>query len=101
MKKVFITLAAAVLLLSSFKVAYDIKTNTAEVETVQGLHIFYRSKPVSEYTYLGNYEVKLIWDSKPDLLFDKIIRKVKEKYPSANAVIIADNIESAQAIIIK
>jgi len=50
---------------------------------------------------LGDYEVKLIWDNKPDLLFDKIIRKVKEKHPSANAVIIADDLESAQAIIIK
>jgi len=98
MKKVFITLAAAVLLLSSFKVAYDIKTNTAEVETVQGLHIFYRSKPASTYTHLGTYQVKFVLDDKPALLLDKIIRKVKDRYPTASGVIIDTDMTEAQAI---
>jgi hypothetical protein len=86
---------------SGFAVAYELKNTTAEVETAQGLAIFYRCTPVKEYTYLGTYEVKLIWDDKPALLFDKIIKKVKDKYPGAQAIILNNDMDQAQAIVFK
>jgi hypothetical protein len=83
----------------AFTVAnYEPKSSTAEVEQEEGMFVFYRSKPVSEYEYLGTYKIGLVWDDKPKLLFNKLIRKTKEKYPNANGVIIDNEMGKCDAI---
>jgi hypothetical protein len=83
----------------AFTVAnYEPKNSTAEVEQEEGMFVFYRSKPVSEYEYLGTYKIGLVWDDKPKLLFNKLIRKTKEKYPNANGVIIDNEMDKCDAI---
>jgi len=65
---------------------------------VEGIYIFYRCKPVTEYEYIGTYKIKLIWDDKPTLLFDKLIKKTKEKYPNVQAIIIDNGMGQCDAI---
>ncbi|MFN4854538.1 MAG: hypothetical protein ACK5JC_08990 [Bacteroidota bacterium] len=79
----------------------EIKKSTAEVEQVEGMFVFYRSKPLTEYQYLGTYKIALIWDDKPRLLFDKLVRKTKEKFPTANGMIIDNNMAKCDAILLK
>lgn len=91
------------LLLSFFLLSFvmyrmEVKPNIAEVESNQGMFIFYRSKPLMEYEYIGTYKVQLIWENKPNLLFDKLIRKTKDKFPNADAIIINDNMDKCDAI---
>jgi hypothetical protein len=82
----------------AFSVAYEPKKATAEVEQEEGLYIFYRSKPVMDYEYIGTYKIGLIWDDKPKLLFKKLVKKTKEKFPNAEAIIIDNDMEKCDAI---
>ena len=77
---------------------YEPKKATGEVEQEEGVFVFYRSRPVSEYEYLGTYKIGLIWDDKPKLLFSKLIRKTKEKYPNADGIIIDNEMGKCDAI---
>ena len=77
---------------------YDVRKSTAEVEQEEGMYVFYRSKPVAEYEYLGTYKIGLVWDDKPKLLFNKLIRKTKEKYPDVNGIIIDNEMGKCDAI---
>jgi len=100
MKKNVLILVAGIImsLLFSFKLVYDSKKSTAEVEQEEGMFVFYKSKPVSEYEYIGTYKVKLILDNNPTLLFNKLIRKTKEKYPNATGIIIDNDMGKCDAI---
>jgi hypothetical protein len=100
MKKITIFLLGALTVgLLAFKVAtYETKKSTAEVEQEEGMYVFYRSKPVTEYEYLGTYKIGMVWDDKPKLLFNKLIKKTKDKYPNADGVIIDNEMEKCDAI---
>lgn len=72
--------------------------STAEVEQDSGVYVFYRSKPVTKYEYIGTYKIGLIWDDNPKLLFNKLIKKTKEKFPEADALIIDNDMVKCDAI---
>lgn len=78
--------------------SYEPKDSTAEVEREEGLYVFYRSKPVKDYEHLGTYKIGFIMDTKPKLLFNKLVRKVTDKYPEADAIVISDDMEKCDAI---
>lgn len=82
----------------AFKPIYETIKATAEVQQEEGLYIFYRSRPVREYEYLGTYKIGLIWDDKPSLLFNKLVRKAKKEYPQAEAIVIDNNMAKCDAI---
>lgn len=98
MKKTMITIASLLLLTAFTAIGYELKNSTAEVEQEEGMYVFYRSKPVKEYTYIGTYKIGLIWDNNPRLLFKKLIRKTKDKYPGADAIIIDNDMEKCDAV---
>lgn len=77
---------------------YLVKDSTAEVEQEEGVFVFYRSKPVAPYEYIGTYKIGLVWDDKPRLLFNKLIRKTKEKFPNAEGIIIDNDMGKCDAI---
>ena len=54
---------------------YLVKDSTSEVEQEEGVFVFYRSKPVAPYEYIGTYKIGLVWDDKPRLLFNKLIKR--------------------------
>ena len=66
---------------------YDVKTNTAEVDQVQGYYIFAKCKPVKEYGYLGTVKGPTIGNHEFDNLVELMVKKAKKDYPEANALI--------------
>ena len=77
---------------------FKTKNSTAEVEQIEGLYVFYRSKPVMGYQYLGTYKIVLIWENNPKLLFNKLVRKTQKKYPDADGIIIDDDMGKCDVI---
>lgn len=77
----------AITSLFSFKMIYDAKKNTAEVESTSGLYIFIHSKPVVEYEVLGTYNPKVVWSADAKPIIEFMIKKGKESYPNADAII--------------
>ena len=69
-----------VALLFSFKTIYESKTTTAEADVVDGLIIFTNSKPVSEYTIIGNVRTAAVSYNDEDYIMDRdnIIEKCKK-----------------------
>lgn len=87
--------------LCSFTLIYELKTNTAEADQVNGIFIFYHCRPVKQYTYLGTVTLKLVWSDKPGAMTGTMIKRVKEKYPTANAIIFqSESFDKADAIYI-
>lgn len=83
---------AAIVSLFGFKMAYDAKKNTAEVENVQGLYIFMSSKPVSDFEYLGTVDCpKIVKEKQYDYMMPLMVKRAKEKFPNCDAVIFKDN----------
>jgi hypothetical protein len=101
MKRIFIITILGLGLLSFIvknQIKYDVKKSSAEVEQVEGVYVFYRSKPVFDYEYLGTYKIVLAWDNSPKILFEKLVRKTKEKYPNAEAIVIDNDMGKCDAI---
>lgn len=98
MKKLMLFALSILIIGSGFKIAYEAKKSTGEVEQEEGMYVFYRSKPVSEYEYIGTYKIGMIWDDKPRLLFSKLIRKTKDKFPNADGIIIDNDMGKCDAI---
>ena len=101
MRKIFLGIGLGIVLtctLSLKSKIFEINRSTAEVEQEEGVYVFYRSKPVSDYEYLGTYKIGLIWDDKPKLLFNKLVRKTKDKFPNADGIIIDNEMGKCDAI---
>lgn len=98
--KLLLTFIAGVAMMSlfSFKMTFDAKKNTAEVDQEEGVYIFYHAKPVMEYEYIGTYKVGMVWDDKPRLLFAKLVKKTKEKFPNCDGIIIDNEMGKCDAI---
>ena len=62
--------------------------NTAEVEQVQGYDIYWKSKPVCEYEYLGTVKSAAIVPGKPANVLLHMIKRAKKEYPKADAIIL-------------
>lgn len=77
----------------------NIKKNTAEVEQVEGLFVFYRTSPNTDYQNLKNHKIRLMNGDKPSLLFDKPAGKTREKCLSANDMIIFHDKGKCDAIL--
>lgn len=77
---------------------YEVRKSSAEVEQEEGVYVFYRAKPVAEYEYLGTYKIGMVWDDKPRLLFSKLVRKTREKFPNADGIIIDNDMGKCDAI---
>lgn len=88
MKSVLIYLPAIPALFVVAQNMGNIKKNTAEVEQVEGLFVFYRTGPNTDYQNLENHKIGLMRDDKPSLLFDKPTTRTREKCLSENGMII-------------
>lgn len=87
--------------LVAFTVAkYEPRKSTGEVEQMQGLYVFIHSKPVGEYDYLGSYTPTMVPSSNAKPIVNHMIKKGKEKFPTADAIIFTDD-ELGKADMIK
>lgn len=76
--------------LFSFKMMYEPKKNTAEVDQVQGIYVFTDSKPISEYDYIGSVKSGMSFSgSQYSDIRDKLIKKMKKDFPDANGLILS------------
>lgn len=94
MKKFFLGTFAGLSLttLLAFKVAsYEAKKSTCEAEQIQGLYVFIHAKPVNEYEYLGSFTPAMVPSSNAKPIVNYMIKKGKEKFPSADGIIFTDD----------
>lgn len=78
------------------------KPNLGSVNQVQGYYVYWQSKPVNEYQYLGSIQVYLVWSAKPSSMLRTMIRKAKRKFPQGDAIIFtADNMDKADIVKLK
>lgn len=102
-KGILITAVLTIVIFSGFKIAEEFKINHAEVEQVQGIYVFYRSKPVRQYDYLGTVKTPfIIKNDKGSYLVDLMVKRAKEKHASCNAIIFkSEDLNEVDAVIIK
>lgn len=87
MKKIFFFLV--VIFITSFVLKPITNKSEAQAEQYQGLYIFTDCKPTSPYDYLGNVKVGLtMGDVQYTGVRDKMIKKCKKDYPSADGLIL-------------
>jgi hypothetical protein len=95
------TLGIAITALFGFiMIKYEPNKKTAEVEQIQGLYVFIHSKPVMEYDYLGSFTPGLVPSKNAQSIINHMIKKSKEKYPNADAIIFTDD-ELGKADLVK
>jgi hypothetical protein len=91
--------ALALLCMFSFKMMYDVRSQTAEVNQLEGIYIFTDSKPIKEYEVLGSIKVGFAMGSeKYAACRDRLISKAKKEYPAAQAIIVQDGLEKADVL---
>jgi len=73
--------------------------NTGNVDDVNGVLVFYRSSPVTDFETMGTVKVGLTMSNKPEELIDVLTSKLKKQFPTAEAIVISDpNMNSGSAI---
>lgn len=105
MKKINILLSIAIVLIisSMIMIGFGAKIivkncNTAKVEQIEGLDIYYKSKPICEYEYLGTVKPPTLARDKPSGVLRITIKRTKDQFPNANAIILDDNMTRPAAI---
>lgn len=84
--------ALCVLTIFSFKLEQDVNSKSlAEVEQISGLYVFIHAKPKGEYQYLGSYSPGMVPSKNAAPIINHMIKKGKEMYPQANAIIFTDD----------
>lgn len=59
----------------------------AKAEQVQGLFIFVKSKPTSEYEVLGTIKGPMVGSHEFDDLLNSLLKKAKKDYPQASGLL--------------
>lgn len=84
-------ITTAIVLLSLFAFTYINHTekSKAVANQVQGLYIFTDCTPATSYTYLGTVQngFRFSGSAQYQPVRDKLIKKIKERYPDADGVI--------------
>ena len=87
-----VSVTLVILSIFSFKIEQDSNPKSlAEVEQIRGLYVFIHAKPKCEYQYLGSYAPAVVWTANAEPLINHMIKKGKEMFPQANAIIFTDD----------
>ena len=93
MKKISVLIGALcfiALFIPAYKFIADHSAATAE--QYEGLYIFTDCKPAAQYDYLGNVKSNTQFgDTQYSSIRDKMIKKCKKDYPTANGLILHFN----------
>jgi hypothetical protein len=75
----------------------------ANVDQERGLYIFIRSKPASDYEFLGKVNMPaIVWNGRPREMMNIAIRRAAKQFPKADGIIIQDeSFGKVEAITIK
>ena len=104
MKTLYATLLVIFLLplfavVTSAKLVQLAPAQTAKVQPVQGVFIFYLCTPAQPFDVLGEIKVKQQWTGEPKEQVKTALKSALEQYPTANGILFTDlNMQKAQAI---
>lgn len=101
MKKYILIVTVVVLVSMLSSHTHTSSINSAIVNQEQGLYLFIESKPSGEYTYIGDVSLNVVMNNSYSEVKGSLIKKCKQKYPSANGIIMNISNTSAEAIIVK
>lgn len=90
MKKILIgsSLGICITILFAFKIAnFEPDPSTAKVNKIEGFYIFTDSKPVMPYDSVGSVDIGFITDTQYESIRGNLIKKVRNKFPNANGLI--------------
>lgn len=87
----YFTIIISTLFLAASIQNYEPRKSTAEVDQIQGVYVFIHSKPVQEYEYLGTFNPSVVPSKHARSIINYMIKKGKEKFPTADAVIFKDD----------
>lgn len=86
MKHIILTIAAIVLLGSSFKPA---GTANAVAQQMQGLYIFTDSYPAAEFETLGTVQaIGIVGSAQYEAVRDRLIKKALKEHPTSDGIIL-------------
>ena len=100
MKKALLFTIAAAALLSFTVIEYQVKKSTCEATQYQGIYLYMKSTPVSDYTILGTVKkTGIVWSGKPNEMMNILTRRAKNDFPETEGLIFDDtNMEHATCI---
>ncbi|TNE80847.1 MAG: hypothetical protein EP332_06405 [Bacteroidetes bacterium] len=102
LKNPLIILFFGIVAFTSFAFINAVNKEEAKVESEQGLYLFVKASPSNTYEYLGTIEPSIVPSHKAGKLIPFMVKKGKEKYPSANAIIFKNaNLDKADLVKIK
>jgi len=89
MKKIIINslLIFTLIGLISFTVFENENNSLAKTEQVQGIYIFYNSKPVSTYDVIGSEKTSFALKGNPEELINIAIKKAKKDFPNTEGIV--------------
>lgn len=93
-------LLLAALFVVSFVTDEITDKSAAKVEQVDGLYIFYKSKPSNDFETVGNVKVGITMSGKPSEQLDGLVKRAKKNFPSGEALLIGD-VDMNRADVIK
>jgi hypothetical protein len=72
----------------------------AVVDQEQGLYIFIRSKPASNYKFLGKVNMpEVVWSGKPGEMMNIAVRRSRRQFPEANGIIFqSESFDKVEAV---
>ena len=102
MKKVLLAFLSGIFIMSFISFIpddYDNEKGMALVEKDSGLYVFQRSKPVMEYEVLGNLDLNaVVWNDSPKSTMGKYRRRIKDRYPTAEGMILSWDLAKCEVI---
>ncbi len=76
-------------ILLAFKAStFEPTSTTAEINKIDGLHVFTDCIPVLPYDSIGTLGISFILDTQYESIRSNFIKKAKNKYPSADGLIL-------------
>jgi hypothetical protein len=91
MKKNLLFFLSGVIFTSLFafsSVAYNAKHGQAQVNFIEGFHVFTDSRPKQSYDSLGVVEIGFITGTQYESIRNNLIKNARKEYPNADGIII-------------
>lgn len=99
MKKIILPILLLIAIVST--AAVMLTDRNSRVIQEEGIAIYHYSQPLDDYIVLGTVKSNMTWSNAVAELKGTILKEVKKKYPSAQGIILNDDMDKAEVIIFK
>jgi len=87
----FLAAAAGLFLTGIASSFFEPTKATADVEQVQGVYVYIKSKPVLEYEFIGAVKPPAIMEEDIETVTRKLVERAKKEFPDVEAIVFTDN----------